>query len=159
MLLQSYHAAKQLYNITEQQSSIAYTFAACTMSPSNCTINHINIIALHIMPLQPVPCRQATVQYNRATEYHFKPCFCSLYHAAKQLEGALLVCREQGKLEEVLQPKENLFFCPFETKKTKMRRRKQPIWSQVEELASRGGLLYRQAGNPESAAQMLVTSL
>ena len=60
MLLQSYHAAKQLYNITEQQSSIAYTFAACTMSPSNCTINHINIIALHIMPLQPVPCRQAT---------------------------------------------------------------------------------------------------
>ena len=52
-----------------------------------------------------------------------------LYHAAKQLEGALLVCREQGRLEE------------------------------VEDLASRGGLLYRQAGSPESAAQMLVTAL
>ena len=50
----------------------------------------------------------------------------SLYHAAKQLEGALLVCREQGRLEE------------------------------VEDLASRGGLLYRQAGSPESAAQLLV---
>ena len=51
--------------------------------------------------------------------------FSSLYHAAKQLEGALLVCREQGRLEEVV------------------------------DLASRGGLLYRQAGSPESAAQML----
>ena len=29
--------------------------------------------------------------------------------------------------------------------------------SQVEDLASRGGLLYRQAGSPESAAQMLVS--
>ena len=29
-------------------------------------------------------------------------CLCSLYHAAKQLEGALLVCREQGRLEEVV---------------------------------------------------------
>lgn len=27
---------------------------------------------------------------------------------------------------------------------------------QAEDLASRGGLLYRQAGSPESAAQMLV---
>ena len=48
-----------------------------------------------------------------------------LYHAAKQLEGAFLVCREQGRLEEVV------------------------------DLASRSGLLYRQAGSPESAAQML----
>ena len=63
----------------------------------------------------------------------------SLYHAAKQLDQvnteccvlwnqvivqALLVCKEQGRLEE------------------------------VEDLASRGGLLYRQAGNPESASQV-----
>ena len=35
---------------------------------------------------------------------HFIWCLRSLYHAAKQLEGALLVCREQGRLEEVDQP-------------------------------------------------------
>ena len=35
---------------------------------------------------------------------HFIRCLRSLYHAAKQLEGALLVCREQGRLEEVVQP-------------------------------------------------------
>jgi hypothetical protein len=50
----------------------------------------------------------------------------SLFHAAKQLEGALMVCREQQNLAE------------------------------VEELAGRGGLLYRQAGSPESASQLLV---
>ena len=36
---------------------------------------------------------------------HFIWCLRSLYHAAKQLEGALLVCREQGRLEEVDQAK------------------------------------------------------
>ena len=36
---------------------------------------------------------------------HFIWCLRSLYHAAKQLEGALLVCREQGRLEEVVQIK------------------------------------------------------
>ena len=36
---------------------------------------------------------------------HFIRCLRSLYHAAKQLEGALLVCREQGRLEEVVQIK------------------------------------------------------
>ena len=35
---------------------------------------------------------------------HFIRCLRSLYHSAKQLEGALLVCREQGRLEEVDQP-------------------------------------------------------
>jgi len=50
----------------------------------------------------------------------------SLYHAGKQLDQALLVCKERGDLTE------------------------------IEDLASRGGLLYRQAGSPESAAQMLV---
>ena len=33
---------------------------------------------------------------------------------------------------------------------------KNTILLQVEDLASRGGLLYRQAGSPESAAQKLV---
>jgi len=50
----------------------------------------------------------------------------SLYHAGKQLDNAILVCKEQNDLTE------------------------------VENLASRGGLLYRQAGSPEAAAQMLV---
>jgi len=50
----------------------------------------------------------------------------SLFHAGKQLEQCLLVLKEQGDLSE------------------------------VEELASRGGLLYRQAGSPESASQLLV---
>ena len=36
---------------------------------------------------------------------HFIRCLRSLYHSAKQLEGALLVCREQGRLEEVVQIK------------------------------------------------------
>lgn len=50
----------------------------------------------------------------------------SLYHAGKQLDHAVLVCKEQGDLSE------------------------------VENLASRGGLLFRQAGSPEAAAQLLV---
>jgi len=50
----------------------------------------------------------------------------SLFHAGKQFDQALLICKELGHLEE------------------------------VEDLASRGGLLYRQAGSPESASQMLI---
>jgi len=50
----------------------------------------------------------------------------SLFHAGKQFDQALLICKEMGQLEE------------------------------VEDLASRGGLLYRQAGSPESASHMLV---
>jgi len=50
----------------------------------------------------------------------------SLFHAGKQYDQALLICKEMGQLEE------------------------------VEDLASRGGLLYRQAGSPESASHMLV---
>ena len=34
--------------------------------------------------------------------------------------------------------------------------RDQGLYGEVEDLASRGGLLYRQAGSPESAAQLLV---
>lgn len=48
-----------------------------------------------------------------------------LYHAAKMLETTVLVCRDSGKLDEI--PK----------------------------VAERGGLLYRQHGSPESAAQLL----
>eukprot|EP00092_Neocalanus_flemingeri_P038152 GFUD01041527.1.p1 GENE.GFUD01041527.1~~GFUD01041527.1.p1 ORF type:complete len:293 (+),score=90.46 GFUD01041527.1:46-924(+) len=50
----------------------------------------------------------------------------SLFHAGKQFDQALLICKEMGQLEE------------------------------VEDLASRGGLLYRQAGSPESASHMLI---
>jgi tetratricopeptide (TPR) repeat protein len=50
----------------------------------------------------------------------------SLYHAGKQLEQALLISKEEKD------------------------------FSQVEELAGRAGLLYRQAGSPEAAAQLLV---
>jgi len=50
----------------------------------------------------------------------------SLFHAGKQLDQCLLICKEMGDLTD------------------------------VEDLASRGGLLYRQAGSPEAAAQMLV---
>jgi len=50
----------------------------------------------------------------------------SLFHAGKQFDQAMLICKEMGQLEE------------------------------VDDLASRGGLLYRQAGSPESASQMLV---
>jgi len=50
----------------------------------------------------------------------------SLFHAGKQFDQALLICKEMGLLEE------------------------------VEDLASRGGLLYRQAGSPEAASHMLV---
>lgn len=76
-------------------------------------------------------CFKVACRWEECKAAHLRACEAyansgSLYHAAKQLEGALLVCREQGRLDE------------------------------VEDLASRGGLLYRQAGSPESAAQMLV---
>ena len=50
----------------------------------------------------------------------------NLYHAGKQLDQAMNIVRDLGQLEE------------------------------VEQLASRGAGLYRQAGSPESAAQLLV---
>lgn len=50
----------------------------------------------------------------------------SLYHAGKQLDQAINIVRDLGQLEE------------------------------IESLAERGGLLYRQAGSPESASQLLV---
>lgn len=76
-------------------------------------------------------CFKVGLAWEECKAAHLRACEAyansgSLYHAAKQLDQALLVCKEQGRLEE------------------------------VEGLASRGGLLYRQAGSPESAAQMLV---
>lgn len=49
----------------------------------------------------------------------------SLYHAGKQLEQSVLIARDKGDLQ------------------------------QIEKLASRGGLLYRQSGYPEAAKQLL----
>jgi len=76
-------------------------------------------------------CFKVAKRWSDCKEAHMRACegyanSGSLYHAGKQLDQALLVCKEQKDL------------------------------SQVEELASRGGLLYRQAGSPEAAAQMLV---
>jgi len=51
-----------------------------------------------------------------------------LFHAAKQLEEALLICKEEKNMTEVVS------------------------------LAERAGLLYRQAGSPEAASQLLVKS-
>lgn len=50
----------------------------------------------------------------------------SLFHAAKALDQAMMICKEQNNFKEVVS------------------------------LAERGGLLYRQAGSPESATQLLV---
>lgn len=76
-------------------------------------------------------CFKVGMSWEECKAAHMRACEAyancgNLYHAGKQLDQALLVCKEQGKLED------------------------------VEDLASRGGLLYRQAGSPESAAQMLV---
>jgi len=76
-------------------------------------------------------CFKVAKNWKSCKEAHKKACegyanSGSLYHAGKQLDNAILICKEQNDLIE------------------------------VEELASRGGLLYRQAGSPEAAAQMLV---
>jgi len=76
-------------------------------------------------------CFRVGQSWPEAKEAHLKAAEAyanngSLYHAGKQLDQAMNIVRDMGQLEE------------------------------VEELANRGGLLYRQAGNPESAAQLLV---
>ena len=81
------------------------------------------------MLVQPLPCRQAT------------------WRSIIGLQGAGQAWGGTAATKIILR------ICQFGCKPKKL-----PIWSQVEDLASRGGLLYRQAGNPESAAQMLVTS-
>ena len=74
---------------------------------------------------------QVGKSWEQAKESHLKAAEAyansgSLYHAGKQLEQAINMVRDLGQLEE------------------------------VEVLAERGGLLYRQAGSPESAAQLMV---
>ncbi|XP_023338769.1 gamma-soluble NSF attachment protein [Eurytemora carolleeae] len=76
-------------------------------------------------------CFKVARNWKSCKEAHLRACegyanSGSLYHAGKQLEQALFISKEQNDL------------------------------SQVEELAGRGGLLYRQAGSPEAAAQLLV---
>jgi len=67
---------------------------------------------------------QAKSAHMRAAEAYANS--GSLFHAGKQFDQAMLICKEMGALEE------------------------------IEDLASRGGLLYRQAGSPESASHMLI---
>ena len=74
---------------------------------------------------------QVGKSWEKAKEAHLKAAEAyancgSLYHAGKQLEQAINMVRDLGQLD------------------------------QVELLAERGGLLYRQAGSPESAAQLMV---
>lgn len=76
-------------------------------------------------------CFKVARNWTACREAHLKACegyanSGSLYHAGKQLDMAMLVCKEQNDLSE------------------------------VESLASRGGLLYRQAGSPEAAVQLLL---
>jgi len=76
-------------------------------------------------------CFRVGQSWPEAKEAHLKAAEAyanngSLYHAGKQLDQAMNIVRDMGQLDE------------------------------VEELANRGGLLYRQAGSPESAAQLLV---
>lgn len=66
-------------------------------------------------------CRKA---HMRASEAYANS--GGLFHAAKQLDQAVLICKEQNNFTEVVS------------------------------LAERGGLLYRQAGSPESATQLLI---
>ena len=82
------------------------------------------------------------------------------------MDQALLVCKE---MEDLTQVKDRTG--QYRTGKDRTGRDGTACWSsrilgfckmlncdvtQVESLASRGGLLYRQAGSPESAAQLLV---
>ena len=76
-------------------------------------------------------CFKVGKSWEKAKESHLKAAEAyancgNLYHAGKQLEQAINIVRDLGQVEE------------------------------VESLAARGGLLYRQAGSPESAAQLMV---
>jgi len=69
-------------------------------------------------------------EMDRTLECLDKACECykmikSLYSAAKMLEQAVLICRDTNQLDKIV------------------------------DYAERGGLLYRQNGNPEAAAQLL----
>lgn len=75
-------------------------------------------------------CFKVSKEHDRTLDALNRACECykevkSLYQAAKMLEQAVIICRDAGKLDL------------------------------VQDYASRGAMLYRQAGNPESAAQLL----
>jgi len=76
-------------------------------------------------------CFKVAKKWTACKEAHLRACegyanSGSLYHAGKQLDQAMLICKEQNDFTD------------------------------IESLASRGGLLYRQAGSPEAASQLLV---
>ena len=76
-------------------------------------------------------CFRVGHSWSQAKEAHLKAAEAyanngNLYHAGKQLDQAMNIVKDMGQFDE------------------------------VEELANRGGLLYRQSGSPESAAQLLV---
>lgn len=78
-------------------------------------------------------CFKVSRNWDSCKQAHLRACEAyansgSLFHAAKQLDQALIICKEQKNLSEIVS------------------------------LAERGGLLYRQAGSPESACQILVKS-
>ena len=75
-------------------------------------------------------CFKVGKEHDKTLDALNRACECykevkSLYQAAKMLEQAVLVCRDSGKLDL------------------------------ISDYASRGGLLYRQHGSPETAAQLL----
>jgi len=75
-------------------------------------------------------CFKVGKEHDRTLDALNRACECykevkSLYQAAKMLEQSVIICRDAGKLDLIV------------------------------DYASRGALLYRQNGNPESAAQLL----
>jgi len=75
-------------------------------------------------------CFKVGKEHDKTLDALSRACECykevkSLYQAAKMLEQSVIICRDAGKLDLIV------------------------------DYASRGALLYRTAGNPESAAQLL----
>ena len=75
-------------------------------------------------------CFKVGKEHDKTLDALTRACECykevkSLYQAAKMLEQSVIICRDAGKFDS------------------------------IPDYASRGALLYRQAGNPESAAQLL----
>jgi len=75
-------------------------------------------------------CFKVGKEHDKTLDALTRACECykevkSLYQAAKMLEQSVIICRDAGKLDLIV------------------------------DYSSRGAMLYRQAGNPESAAQLL----
>ena len=77
----------------------------------------------------------------------------SLYQAAKQLEQAVLICRDSDRCYNCF----NLIIRIHDTKYKEVSYNETCFYrlDQIANYAERGGLLYRQHGSPESAAQLL----